>query len=74
MPGLLGRELTAEERKVEATLRHALLILDKRSSPASIRAIAAESPEDFVAAALAMLEIKSDRADQQRLYRLYMGA
>jgi HEAT repeats len=68
MPSLLGRELTAEERKVEAALRHALLVLDKRSSPGSIRAIAAESPEEFVAAALAMLESKSDRGDQHRLY------
>jgi HEAT repeats len=67
MPGLLGRELTAEECKVEAALRHALLVLDKRSSTGSIHAIAVESPEEFVAAALAMLEIKSDRADQQRL-------
>jgi hypothetical protein len=68
MPSLLGRELTGEERKVEAALRHALLVLDKRSSPASIRAIAAASPEEFVAAALGMLESKSDRADRHRLY------
>jgi HEAT repeats len=55
MPDLLGRELTGEERKVEAALRHALLTVDKRSSVSSIRAIAAENPEEFVAASLMML-------------------
>lgn len=61
MPNLLGRELTDEESKVEAALRHALFVLDKRSSLSSIRAIAAKSPEDFLAAALFMLESKPDR-------------
>ena len=64
----LGQELTAEERQVEAALRHALLVLDKRSSLASIRAIAAQNPEEFVAAALGMLESKSDPAVRQKLY------
>jgi HEAT repeats len=53
---------------VEAALRHALLVPDKRSSLASIRALAAASPEEFIAAALAMLESKSDRGDQHRIY------
>jgi HEAT repeat protein len=68
MPSVLGRELTGEERKVEAALRHALLVPDKRSSQASVRALAAASPEEFIAAALAMLESKSDRGDQHRIY------
>src|SRR5215467_8951039 len=68
MPCLLGRELTGEERQVEAALRHALVVRDKRSSAPSIRAVAAASPEAFVAAALAMLECKSNRGDQHRLY------
>jgi hypothetical protein len=54
--------LTAEERKVEAALRHVLLVLDKRSSLRSIRAIAAENPEEFGATARALLESHSDRA------------
>ena len=68
MPSLLGRELTAEERKVEAALRHALLVRDRRSSSPPIRTIAAENPEEFIAAALAMLESKSNPGDQHRLY------
>jgi HEAT repeats len=68
MPCLLGRELTGEERQVEAALRHAIFVRDKRSSAPSIRAIAAANPEAFVAAALAMLECKSNRGEQRRLY------
>jgi hypothetical protein len=68
MPKLLGRELTGEERKVEAALRHALFVPDKRSSLARVRDLAAAGPEEFVAAALAMLESKADRGDQHRIY------
>lgn len=64
MPGLLGRELTEDEQKVEAALRHAFFIQDKRCSQATISQIAATSPEEFVAAGLAILESKVDPGER----------
>ena len=64
MQSLLGRELTEEEQIVEAALRHAFFIEDKRCSQATISQIAAASPEEFVAAGLAMLESKVDPGER----------
>lgn len=56
MPSLLGRELTGEERIVEATLKDALDRQDKIAVRNTIRATAARRPEALFGAAIDLLD------------------
>jgi hypothetical protein len=59
MTGFSGRELTTEERNVQASLQGALG-QPEWLSLATIRTLAAARPGEFMTAALSMLESKSD--------------
>jgi HEAT repeats len=72
MQSLLGRELTPEERPLEALLRRELAGHERRPVRSAIRDMAARSPKLFLAAALSMLESTSLAGDRRKLYMQFV--
>ncbi len=69
MPSLLGRDLTTDEQSVRTSLTTVLRGYGRiQASKASIRDLAAGSPEGFFAAAMSLLESLQEPLARQSLY------
>jgi hypothetical protein len=69
VPSLLGRDLTSDERAVEAALRSALRQYGRvRVGRATVQQLAARQPELFFAAAITLLNSEADPVTCRNLY------